>query len=182
MASIPHATLLTVTEISGDWGKVSYDGKQGWVSLEYTKPVLSVTVPNDRFYSYDGVSPDMSPIRVTLLQEDMTEITVPSASYKITYSSPQNGQYTATVTVEEHVVSFPVTVLPFGDLNADKRVTASDAALLAGAVAGKVTLSVRQTEGADLDGNGTVDRNDAVAIVSYLTGKTTQLKPKKDES
>lgn len=182
LASIPHATLLTVTEISGDWGKVSYDEKQGWVSLAYTKPVLSVTVPNDRFYSYDGISPDMSQIRVALLQEDMTEAPVPPDSYKITYSSPQNGQYTATVTVEEHVVSFPVTLLPFGDLNADKRVTASDAALLAGAVAGKVSLSVRQTEGADLDGNGTVNRNDAVAIVSYLTGKTTQLKPKKEES
>ena len=34
----------------------------------------------------------------------------------------------------------------------------------------------------NLDGNGTVNRNDAVAIVSYLTGKTTQLKPKKEES
>ena len=35
IGSIPAGTILTVTEISGDWGKTEYDGKTGWVSLEY---------------------------------------------------------------------------------------------------------------------------------------------------
>ena len=60
--------------------------------------------------------------------------------------------------------------MPFGDLNADKAVTAADASLLVWAAAGEITLTARQTEGADIDGNGTVDKNDALVIIAYLTG------------
>lgn len=183
LASIPHATLLTVTEVSGDWGKVEYDGKTGWVSLDYTKRVLSVAVPADRFYSYEGVAADMTEISVSLLQEDMTLSPIDPAEYSITYSSPEQGKYTAFVTYKEHTVSFLVQVLPFGDLDADLLVTAADASLLAQLVSNGKTLSHRQKEGADLDGNGAVDRADAVAMVAYLTGKTKELTPKKgDES
>ena len=33
---IPAGTQLTVTEISGIWGKTTYQGKTGWLSLEYS--------------------------------------------------------------------------------------------------------------------------------------------------
>ena len=33
--TIPAGTVLTVTEISGTWGKTIYNGRTGWVSLEY---------------------------------------------------------------------------------------------------------------------------------------------------
>ena len=32
---IPKGTQLTVTEISGEWGKTSYQGVTGWISLKY---------------------------------------------------------------------------------------------------------------------------------------------------
>lgn len=35
---IPSGTAVTVTEVSGDWGKISYGGKSGWISLNYCSP------------------------------------------------------------------------------------------------------------------------------------------------
>ncbi len=178
---IPHATLLTVTELKGEWGKVQYNGKIGWIFLEYTQPVLSVSVPKDRFYSYDGVPVDLSSVTVTQLQADMSKKILPAASYSLSYSSPESGQYTATITAGDSSVSFPMEVLPFGDLNADKSVTAADASILVWAAAGEISLTARQKEGADIDGNGTVNRDDAVAIISYLTGNAPAPGPRKTE-
>lgn len=177
LALIPHATLLNVTEISGEWGKVQYEEKTGWVFLEYTRQVLSVNVPQDRFYSYAGIPTNLSSITVSLLQEDMTLKPVDPSAYEITYSTPEKGKYTATVTVDDQSVSFPMIHLPFGDLNADNLVNATDAGILAGTL----PLTDRQKEGADLDGNGTIDRADVVAILSYLTGKSSEPVPQKKE-
>ena len=39
IGSIPKNTVIIITEASGDWGKTSYNGKNGWVSLSYVTPV-----------------------------------------------------------------------------------------------------------------------------------------------
>lgn len=33
--SVPYGKTVTVTEVSGDWGKIVYKGKTGWISLLY---------------------------------------------------------------------------------------------------------------------------------------------------
>lgn len=38
---IPTNTVVTVTQVSGDWGKVTYNGLTGWISLLYTEIVLT---------------------------------------------------------------------------------------------------------------------------------------------
>lgn len=35
IANIPLGTQLTITAVNGNWGKTTYDGKTGWVSLDY---------------------------------------------------------------------------------------------------------------------------------------------------
>ncbi|MBR6646763.1 MAG: SH3 domain-containing protein, partial [Clostridia bacterium] len=35
---IPLGTVVTITSISGDWGCLEYDGKTGWVHLDYVVP------------------------------------------------------------------------------------------------------------------------------------------------
>lgn len=35
LTSIPFGTVLTITDVSGNWGKTTYGGKTGWVSLDY---------------------------------------------------------------------------------------------------------------------------------------------------
>lgn len=174
---IPDATLLEVTEVMGEWGKVEYNGKTGWVFLEHLIPVLRVSVPEDRAYVYAGVEADFSSVAVKLLQEDMTDRTVDPSEYTIAYSAPTPGEYTATVTWNETVVSFSVTALPLGDLDADGTVTAADAMIVNWSASGGTVLSVRQSEGADVNGDGVVDSADARLILDYLTGKVPELVP-----
>lgn len=41
---IPTGSLLTVTEVYGFWGKTTYNGKTGWMSLEYSTYLGSATL------------------------------------------------------------------------------------------------------------------------------------------
>ena len=37
LTAIPYKTKVTVTQVKGNWGKVSYGGKTGWICLDYCK-------------------------------------------------------------------------------------------------------------------------------------------------
>ncbi len=41
LGSIPKGTVVEVTEVSGDWGKVSYNGVTGWINLDYAVKTTS---------------------------------------------------------------------------------------------------------------------------------------------
>ena len=43
IGDIPYGTVLTITKISNNWGYTSYNGKTGWVSLDYIEPVEPVS-------------------------------------------------------------------------------------------------------------------------------------------
>ena len=43
VADIPLGTVLTITKISNNWGQTTYNGKSGWVSLEYIRAVETVS-------------------------------------------------------------------------------------------------------------------------------------------
>lgn len=42
--TIPNGERITVTEISNGWGRTSFNGYDGWISMEYTKFITSETV------------------------------------------------------------------------------------------------------------------------------------------
>lgn len=56
LALIPDGTELYVTEISADglWGRVFYDGSDGWSSLEYMQATESPTLPAVIYDHYSG--------------------------------------------------------------------------------------------------------------------------------
>lgn len=45
---IPTGTKVTVTEISGDWGKISYSGKTGWINLLYAEYIQNNVISSDK--------------------------------------------------------------------------------------------------------------------------------------
>ena len=47
--ALPQTTVVQVSEISGNWGKVAYSGTSGWISLSYAIPLSlpSITVSYD---------------------------------------------------------------------------------------------------------------------------------------
>ena len=45
LTAIPYGKSFKVTAISGDWGKTTYNGKTGYVSLRYAKLIVSKPAP-----------------------------------------------------------------------------------------------------------------------------------------
>lgn len=43
LTNIPYGTTIKITKISNNWGYTTYNGKTGWVSLEYVDPVKPVS-------------------------------------------------------------------------------------------------------------------------------------------
>lgn len=65
LTAIPYNKVVKVTAVSGSWGKVTYNGKTGWIALQYTtKQTAGQTV------------------KVTTPSKDLKNI--PSANYKVT--------------------------------------------------------------------------------------------------
>ena len=176
---LPHATVVTVTEVAGTWGKVLYNGKIGWISLEHTlyvdeAPVLTVQLNNDRAFVYPNTVADFSAITVTKTYPDGTVMTLSPKDYTVTYSAPTPGKYTATLTAGSLTAQFEIVAIPHGDMDGNGVVNAADAMLLQ-----RGNLTQRQTEGADLNGDGEITVADAKLILDYLTGRIDAL-PKKE--
>ena len=165
---LPHKTLLEVSEISEDWGKVTYNEKTGWVSMDYLLPVLQVQMPADRFYVYEGAEPDMTGITVSQLLEDLSVKRLTEEEYTVSYSASDSSYYTVTVKTEELLLTFPIEVLAKGDVNGDGKWSVADVMLL---LRGEQSLSESRKRGADVNGDGKIDGNDALEIMNYLIGK-----------
>ncbi len=46
---IPYGTIITITAVSGGWGKTTYNGKTGWVSLDYVARGTTPAVKSGTF-------------------------------------------------------------------------------------------------------------------------------------
>lgn len=46
--SVENGTTVYVTEISGDWGKIVYNGKTGWINLLYAEYIEEAVVPQEK--------------------------------------------------------------------------------------------------------------------------------------
>ncbi len=44
IGSLPKDTVVTTTAFDGKWGKVTYDGQTGWISLNYGEPTCGQTI------------------------------------------------------------------------------------------------------------------------------------------
>ena len=44
VTSLPKDTVVTTSDLNGKWGKVSYDGNTGWISLNYGEPTCGQTI------------------------------------------------------------------------------------------------------------------------------------------
>ena len=38
ICTIPLGTIVTITSINGEWGKITYNGTEGWINLQYVVP------------------------------------------------------------------------------------------------------------------------------------------------
>lgn len=84
---LSKGTLLVITEVQNGWGKASYDGKTGWVSLEYCQFVYEV-----RYDANGGTNAPSAQYKVPYLNLTVTSSVPVKEGYVFSgWSSTPNG-------------------------------------------------------------------------------------------
>ncbi|MDD5924252.1 MAG: SH3 domain-containing protein [Clostridia bacterium] len=103
LASIPNGTQITITEVMNDFGKTTYDGKTGWVSmayLSYKQSSDSSEIASDGEVSGE-VSGDVAEVAMSykVNTEDNSAVKVhvnPDASSAVVFTIPNGTQIFVT--------------------------------------------------------------------------------------
>lgn len=86
VGQLENGTVVSVTEVNGSWGKITYDGITGWIYLEYTRTD----------------APEICTVSVRTENIDLSE------QLDIEFSSDTNVEYVVNVKVKNSVESLEV--------------------------------------------------------------------------
>ncbi len=174
LAIIPNGKIIEVTEIDGFWGKTEYNGKTGWVFLEYTT-----------FYSRKNILPSGNVF--SLSEEgylraaewklsldsfserfDKQKITVKSADGKILSASDRVGTGSVvTIEIDGKIID-SATVCLAGDVNCNGALDVGDYLLIKRACLSNYVMSDIQSAAADVCENNGVDSLDYLMVRRYF--------------
>lgn len=156
IGSIPQKASVTVTEVNGAMGKVSYNGTTGWIYLQsgvcqnvvgankikYTKPVSNFNFTDSSIIAKDGI--------IYGVKEKMT-------------ANALNDKCTNTL----KVLSKAGAVITTGNVGTGCKVQSLNAS---GGVVEECVVIIK----GDIDGDGVVSQNDYVAVKTvFKTGKSS---------
>ncbi|MBR6548714.1 MAG: SH3 domain-containing protein [Clostridia bacterium] len=177
LTAIETNTRVTVTLVQGNWGKITYDGKTGWICLDYTKLVEQAATPTEI-----RLTPKKACILTdtTLTAKDFTALLVysdgstePLTEFTLTLGDVKDGMIIATATNGTLSASADIKVfdsIPMGDCDFDGKVAAQDALSVLKQVVGKEMTGFYK-EAADVNGDGQISASDALMILQKVVGK-----------
>lgn len=152
VTSVPGNVTLNVTKVSTaggyTWGYTSYNGKTGWVALDFCAFVSSSTV------------------QLTTAKATQPATTVPAATVQPTTVQAT----TAPVTTQPSNDSNNDTPYMIGDVNLDGHVNVLDATEISKYIVSISTLSDVQREIADYNHDGEINVVDATEIQKLVVG------------
>lgn len=166
VASVPGNVTLNVTKVSASgghtWGYTSYNGKTGWVALDFCTFVSSSTVqpttakatvqPTTAKATQPATTVPAATVQPTTAKVTQPAATVPAAAVQPTTAPASNGE-----------VSFAI-----GDVNLDGSVDIFDATEISKFAISTAALSDVQMKLADFNRDGVVDVIDATEIQKTL--------------
>lgn len=152
MTFVPNNVTLNVTKVSTadgyTWGYTSYNGKTGWVALEFCTFVSSSTV-----------------------QPTTAKATQPATTVPATTVQPTTVQATtAPVTTQPSNDNNNDTPYMIGDVNLDGHVDVIDATEISKYIVSISTLSDVQRELADYNHDGVINIVDATEVQKFVVG------------
>lgn len=173
IGEIPYGKVIDVTGEYNGWARVKYDGKTGWVSMEYISkyvaPDNSGTVPDVSFKSYLARSKSALALKEKTSIFSSTIESVPKNTIvKIVAESDGWVKYKYNgKTGWSRKTSF---VTGLGDIDANNLVNSADALMVLNYSTSTQTLSERQKTVADMNGDAKVNAADALSILQIATG------------
>ncbi len=163
LGTVSKGTTLAVTETSGIWGKVIYDGKEGWICLQYAKLVEKEFTEPLLPAEGSGLSVKSGYIFGVACGNTVSELEEMFVNEDISFENDIDG-LVATGTVlkltvnEEEQYSYFLVVA--GDINCDGDVTAADCVELKSHLTGAELLAEAPFAASDVDGNGRISTAD----------------------
>ena len=159
---VPVSTTLPVTEIKDNWGKVEYNGKTGWICMDYTSydgEIEEKSVENDRtgkYLTFDqvnlrkgaGVSYDTICRIPGYAKLDVIEVNEDNWG-KIIYKGNEGWINLDYAKLCEKSVSV-------GDINGDGYITINDYILLQQELTNNRKFTAAEIAISDLDGDGKI--------------------------
>ena len=181
LAKIPDNVKITVTNVYTEtstgmvWGYTTYNGKTGWVSLDYCVYVsaLPTTAPTT-------VKPTTAPTTAAPTTTVPPTTAAPTTTVPVT--EPTEEKTTGPIYEDPVVQTEPAETEPSedataefiglgkGDINADGEINVKDATLIQRYVAYIEELTVEQMEWADFDFDGFVTVSDVTEMQKFLSG------------
>lgn len=165
VASIPNNVTLNVTKVSTAggyaWGYTSYNGKTGWVALDYCKFVSAATQPTTAKPTVQPTTakPTVQPTTAKpTVQPTTAKATQPATTVPATTVQPTTVQPTTAPTADDDE-SFTI-----GDVNLDGSVDILDATEISRFAVSSAALSDVQMKLADFNHDGVVNIVDVTEI------------------
>lgn len=191
VATLPRNAVVTVTMANGSWAAVTYEGKNGYCSMDYlTVMPEETTVPEEETTTtttetttttteMTTISEETTTTETTTMTEAATmETTTAETTAEMTETETSATEETVTTTTAAAIddnKNHGVAATLYGDVDGDGEVTAIDAVLLQKHINGMVFLSHEQMANADCVADGVLDEADVAVILQSLIGHYTSL-------
>ncbi len=173
-AVIPFNTIVRVSEIDGFWGKTEYEGKTGWIFLEYTTFYSAIEIaPSGSIFRVD----DKGYLRGSSWKMSLEEFSEHFDKHSLVVKSPSGKLLTAEdyVTTGASVsliidgeAADTATVCLAGDVNCNGRLDVGDYIMIRRAYFGTYTLSGAASVAADIDGSGKIESTDYTTLKRFF--------------
>ncbi len=173
-AVIPYNTIVKITETDGFWGKTVYEGKTGWIFLEYTTFYSALTINpsgNIQRSESDGY---LRAAMWKMTPDDFSQhfdkqsLVLKTASGKVLAANDFIATGTKVSLVIEGKTLDSATVCLTGDVNGNGRLDVGDYLMIRRAYFGKYTLSGAYAAAADVNRDSKVDSYDYLVIKQYF--------------
>lgn len=158
VASVPNAVKLNVTKVQAsggyNWGYTSYNGKNGWVALEYCEYISELPKETD---APTTVKPTQAPTTAPTTAVSTTYPTEAATTIPATKSTDSDKDFSKGLGV--------------GDVNGDGAINVVDATQIQKYVAGFDGFTEEQIKWCDFDFSGEVTITDATGLQRFLAQK-----------
>lgn len=183
VTSIPDGVKLNVTKIQKNggytWGYTTYNGKNGWVALdfcdfvsEYTEPETTVQPTTVQPTTVPPTTAQPTTIQPTTEPQTTVEPTTAEPTAATIATRPQPNKVPtqpATASPATEPAETQPKGLGIGDVNADGKIDVEDASIIQKYITGIISLTEEQVSWCDFDKDGYVSIDDVTSIQKYLT-------------
>lgn len=165
--TVPKGTQLFISEIVGNWGRTVYNGKRGFVSLNYlsyTQNVLSISVADENVTVKNGC---IIGVQSGTTADELISLLTPTGAKADIAGSETVCTGTFITVTDSRGALCTYTAVVVGDLNGDGVVSTADCAVIKQLLMGN-EAEAHVCFAADINGDGMINTTDYKKLMLTL--------------